>query len=130
VLIVDDSPTVHKLVESSLAPAGFQVVVAADGVEGLSRLKDLRPVLILLDISMPGMDGYQVCKVIKANPATADIPVVMLSGRDGLVDKVRARMAGSTVYVTKPFTRASLLQVVQKVVDARPKGAEGRPAGA
>jgi twitching motility two-component system response regulator PilG len=126
ILVVDDSPTVHKLVQSILQPSGFQVVVATDGVEGLSRLKELRPVLILLDITMPGMDGYQVCKVIKANPATADIPVVMLTGRDGLIDKVRAKMAGSTVYVTKPFSRASLQQVVDKLLGPRDQGADGR----
>lgn len=129
ILVIDDSPTVHKMVQSSLQPSGFQVVVATDGVEGLSRLKELRPVLILLDITMPGMDGYQVCKVIKANPATADIPVVMLTGRDGLIDKVRARMAGSTVYVTKPFSRASLQQVVERVLGTRDQGADGRKEG-
>jgi twitching motility two-component system response regulator PilG len=116
VLVIDDSPTVHKLVRASLAPAGFQIVTAADGIDGLSRLKELRPVLILLDITMPGMDGYQVCKVIKANPATAGIPVVMLTGREGLIDKVRARMAGSTLYVTKPFTQGSLQKIVLKLL--------------
>jgi twitching motility two-component system response regulator PilG len=126
ILVIDDSPTVHKMVQSILAPQGYQVVVATDGVEGLSRLKELRPVVVLLDITMPGMDGYQVCKVIKANPATADIPVVMLTGRDGLIDKMRARMAGSTVFVTKPFSRESLQQVVGKVVGPRAEVSPGR----
>lgn len=121
VLLIDDSPTVHKMVRSFLEPQGLQVVFAQDGIEGLSRLKELRPALILLDITMPGLDGYQVCKVIKANPATAEIPVVMLTGRDGLIDKVRARMAGSTVFVTKPFTRESLEGVVGRLVGAAEK---------
>lgn len=114
ILVVDDSPTVRKLVEITLERNGHEVVAAEDGMEALARINDLIPDLILLDISMPRMDGYQLCKTIKSNQETSHIPVVMLTGKDGLVDKVRARMVGSEEYLTKPFEPGTLVDLVQK----------------
>jgi twitching motility two-component system response regulator PilG len=114
ILIVDDSPTVRKLVTMTMEKSGYAVTSAADGYEAADRLLKGLPDLILLDIAMPGIDGYQVCKLIKGNRETANIPVVMLSGKDGFFDKIRGRMAGSTAYITKPFKPETLVQVVQK----------------
>jgi twitching motility two-component system response regulator PilG len=115
VLIVDDSPTVRKLVALTLERQGYRVRAAADGTEALRTLREQGvPDLILLDISMPGMDGYQLCKLLKQSPEAKHAPVVMLSGKDGFFDKVRGRMAGSTAYITKPFAPEALVQAVQK----------------
>lgn len=114
ILIVDDSPTVRKLVTVTLERQGYQVISAVDGMQALAKLNELVPDLILLDITMPHMDGYQVCKFIKSNNATKRIPVLMLSGKDGFFDKIRGRMAGSTEYLTKPFEPEVLLRAVEK----------------
>jgi twitching motility two-component system response regulator PilG len=122
VLIVDDSPTVRKLVSMTMEKNGYMVTTAADGYEAADRLLKGLPDLILLDIAMPGMDGYQVCKLIKENKETAKIPVIMLSGKDGFFDKLRGRMAGSTAYITKPFKPEELVETVHKYCNLRHQG--------
>ncbi len=121
ILVVDDSPTIRKLVGATLKKRHYQVIAAADGMEALSKLNDELPDLILLDITMPRMDGYQLCKIIRGNKETKDIPVIMLSGKDGFFDKVRGRMAGSTEYMTKPFKPKMLLQMVKKYIISKKK---------
>ncbi len=113
ILVVDDSATVRKLISSKLEKSGHNVVCAEDGVEALERLEEGLPDLVLLDISMPRMDGYEVCKQIRTNPAARDLPVIMISGKDGFFDKVRGRMAGSTGYVTKPFGPETLMKALE-----------------
>ncbi|MEM7030403.1 MAG: response regulator [Chloroflexota bacterium] len=117
VLIVDDSPTVRKLVTLTLERHDFRVYPANDGFEALSVLGKETPDLILLDITMPKMDGYQVCKIIRENQSTKNIPILMLSSKDGFFDKVRGRMAGSTDYLTKPFQPDTLLTSIQRYLD-------------
>ncbi len=119
ILAVDDSLTVRKIVSITLERLGYRVLTAADGMQALARLSEETPDLVLLDITMPRMDGYQVCKVIKQAPLTKSIPVVMLSGKDGFFDKVKGRLAGATDYITKPFREATLAEVVEKYVSAR-----------
>ncbi|MEO6655609.1 MAG: response regulator [Pyrinomonadaceae bacterium] len=113
ILIVDDSPTVRKLISGKLEKSGHNVVCAVDGVDALARLDEGLPDLVLLDITMPRMDGYEVCKRIRSNPDAKDIPVVMISGKDGFFDKVRGRMAGTTGYVTKPFGPETLMKALE-----------------
>lgn len=113
ILVVDDSPTVRKLIAGKLEKCGHDVFCSNDGVEAMERLEDLRPDLILLDITMPRMDGYQVCKLIRSNSLTKDVPVVMISGKDGFFDKVRGRMAGTSGYITKPFGPETLMKAVE-----------------
>ncbi len=112
ILIVDDSPTVRKILSLTLEKEGYKVVAANDGVLALAALGSLLPDLIFLDITMPTMDGYEVCRRIRKNPRTASVPVVMLSGKDGFFDKVRGRMAGATEYLTKPFQAPEVLRSV------------------
>ncbi len=114
VLAVDDSLTVRKIVAMTLERFGYRVLSAADGMQALARLNEHRPDLILLDITMPRMDGYQVCKTIKQNPYTRQIPVLMLSGKDGFFDKVKGKLAGATDYLTKPFQEDELVKAVEK----------------
>lgn len=113
ILVVDDSPTVRKLISGKLEKAGHNVICSNDGLEAIEKLDSLVPDLVLLDITMPRMDGYQVCKMIRANAATKDIPVVMISGKDGFFDKVRGRLAGTSGYITKPFGPETLMRAVE-----------------
>ena len=113
ILVVDDSPTVRKLIAGKLEKCGHEVFCSNDGVEAMEQLGSLRPDLVLLDITMPRMDGYQVCKLIRSNPETKDVPVVMISGKDGFFDKVRGRMAGTSGYITKPFGPETLMKAVE-----------------
>jgi Response regulators consisting of a CheY-like receiver domain and a winged-helix DNA-binding domain len=113
ILVVDDSPTVRKLIAGKLEKSGHNVFCSADGVEALEMLAGLMPDLILLDINMPRMDGYQTCKSIRSNESTKDIPIVMISGKDGFFDKVRGRMAGTSGYITKPFGPETLMKTVE-----------------
>jgi len=112
ILVVDDSPTVRKLISGKLEKSGHTVVCAVDGIDALNRIEEGMPDLILLDITMPRMDGYEVCKRIRTDPAAKNLPIVMISGKDGFFDKVRGRMAGSTGYVTKPFGPETLMKAL------------------
>lgn len=116
VLVIDDSPTVRKLVAITLEKVGYKVIAASDGVQSLAKIEETIPDLILLDISMPYMDGYQVCKLLKSDTKTKHVPILMLSGKDGFIDKVRARLAGSSGHISKPVDPGVLLAMVQKHV--------------
>jgi twitching motility two-component system response regulator PilG len=116
ILVVDDSATVRKLIAGKLEKSGHEVVCAVDGVDALEKIEDMVPDLILLDINMPRMDGYQVCKLIRNNHATENVPVVMISGKDGFFDKVRGRMSGTTGYITKPFGPETLMKALETYI--------------
>jgi twitching motility two-component system response regulator PilG len=112
VMIVDDSPTIRKILGLTLERAGYKVVAEPDGESAIERLIQVVPDLILLDIAMPKIDGYEVCKRIKQDPRTKHVPVVMLSGKGALFDKVKGHMAGASEYLTKPFETPAVLAVV------------------
>ncbi|MGO8947637.1 MAG: response regulator [Ktedonobacterales bacterium] len=114
VLVVDDSPTVRKIVQLTLQRERIHVVTAGDGLSALAAVADEQPDLILLDIMLPRMDGYNICQVVRRNNAFRDMPIIMLSGKDGLFDKMRGKLAGSTEYITKPFDSAELVQTVKR----------------
>jgi twitching motility two-component system response regulator PilG len=88
------------------------VTLAEDGFDGLSKIVEHSPDIVFCDIMMPRLDGYQTCSLVRQNPQFAKLPFVMLSSKDGLFDRARGAMVGSTEYLTKPFTRESLLNVV------------------
>jgi twitching motility two-component system response regulator PilG len=112
VMVIDDSNTIRRSAEIFLAQAGCQVVLAEDGFDALAKIADNAPQVIFCDIMMPRLDGYQTCALIKKNPNFSSTPVIMLSSKDGLFDRARGRMVGSDEYLTKPFTKDSLLQAV------------------
>jgi twitching motility two-component system response regulator PilG len=118
VMVVDDSATVRKLVTMILERENYKVLDAGDGLEALTILNEETPDFIFLDITMPRIDGYTLCKLIKNDEKTKDIPVVMLSGKDGFFDKVRGRMSGSSEHISKPFEPASLVIAVEKYLRA------------
>jgi twitching motility two-component system response regulator PilG len=114
VLVIDDSNTIRRSAEIFLKQGGYQVLLAEDGFDALSKVNDHEPDLIFCDILMPRLDGYQTCAIIKRNVKFANTPVIMLSSKDGLFDKARGRMVGSEDYLTKPFTKDQLLQAVEQ----------------
>ncbi|GAC1401300.1 MAG: twitching motility response regulator PilG [Ktedonobacteraceae bacterium] len=114
VLVVDDSPTVRKIVQMTLEREHIRVITAGDGLSALTCVADEMPAVILLDIQLPRMDGYHICQIIRKNLQFRQIPIIMLSGKDGLFDKMRGRLAGSTEYLTKPFEAGELVQTVKK----------------
>ncbi len=124
VMVIDDSNTIRKSAEIFLLQAGAQVVLAEDGFDALAKINDHLPDVIFCDILMPRLDGYQTCALIKKNPKFRATPVVMLSSKDGLFDRARGRMVGSDEYLTKPFTKDSLLATVRtQVAQAAAKSA-------
>ncbi|MGL1832352.1 response regulator [Rhodocyclaceae bacterium SMB388] len=112
VMVIDDSNTIRRSAEIFLSQAGCEVVLAEDGFDALAKIADHNPEVIFVDIMMPRLDGYQTCALIKKNPRLSSTPVIMLSSKDGLFDRARGRMAGSDEYLTKPFTKDSLLKAV------------------
>jgi twitching motility two-component system response regulator PilG len=112
VMVIDDSSTIRRSAEIFLVQAGCQVILADDGFDALAKVNDYQPDLIFCDILMPRLDGYQTCALIKKSARFHSTPVVMLSSKDGLFDRARGRMVGSDEYLTKPFTKDSLLKTV------------------
>jgi len=112
VMVIDDSNTIRRSAEIFLMQAGCKVILAEDGFDALAKISDHQPDLVFCDIMMPRLDGYQTCALIKKNPRFAQTPVIMLSSKDGLFDRARGRMVGSDEYLTKPFTKDSLLKTV------------------
>ena len=112
VLVIDDSNTIRRSAEIFLKQAGCEVLLAEDGFDALAKITDHEPHLIFCDILMPRLDGYQTCALIKKSPRYREIPVIMLSSKDGLFDRARGRMVGSDQYLTKPFTKDTLIRTV------------------
>ncbi len=113
-MIIDDSNTIRRSAEIFLGQVGCTVITAEDGFDALSKIADHKPDLIFCDILMPRLDGYQACSLIKKSPQYRDIPVVMLSSKDGVFDRARGRLVGSQDYLTKPFTKDTLLKSVSE----------------
>jgi twitching motility two-component system response regulator PilG len=112
VMVIDDSNTIRRSAEIFLLQAGFQVVLAEDGFDALAKIADHQPDVIFVDIMMPRLDGYLTCALIKKHAKFKSTPVVMLSSKDGLFDRARGRMVGSDQYLTKPFTKDTLIGAV------------------
>ncbi len=127
ILVIDDSNTIRKTAEALLTRAGYQVATAVDGFESLAKIAEDPPDLIFVDIMMPRLDGYQTCALVKNNRRFRHIPVVMLSSKDGVFDKARGRIVGADAYLTKPFGRQELLDVVARVAAAGATAAATAP---
>lgn len=116
VMVIDDSNTIRRSAEIFLKQAGCEIILAEDGFDALAKITDRQPDIIFVDVMMPRLDGYQTCSLIKKNSRFKSTPVIMLSSKDGLFDKARGRIVGSNEYLTKPFTKDSLLSTVQRYV--------------
>ncbi len=116
VLVVEDSPTTRKVIKMTLASNGFRVVEADDGVMALSRLNDENPDLIMLDVMLPKLDGYGILSILKKNKVLKNIPVLMLTSKTSLKDKLRGRFSSASAYLTKPFKPAELIAQVNQFI--------------
>jgi twitching motility two-component system response regulator PilG len=114
VMVIDDSNTIRRSAEIFLNQAGCEVILAQDGFDALAKIADHEPDVVFVDIMMPRLDGYQTCSLIKRNAKYRATPVIMLSSKDGLFDRARGRMVGSDQYLTKPFTKDTLLTAVRE----------------
>ena len=115
-MVIDDSNTIRRSAEIFLSQAGCEVILAEDGFDALAKIADHQPDVIFVDVMMPRLDGYQTCSLIKKNSRFKITPVVMLSSKDSLFDRARGRMVGCDEYLTKPFSKDTLLKAVQSYV--------------
>jgi DNA-binding response OmpR family regulator len=116
ILVVDDTPSNVKLLADALAPKGYAVVTAASGAEALEKVEAERPDLVLLDVVMPGMSGYEVCRKIRENPATGILPVVMVTALDPGQEKIKGLEAGADDFLTKPINQPELLARIRSLL--------------
>lgn len=116
ILVVDDEIYIVHILDFSLGMEGYEVVTALDGEQALEKLKAERPDLIVLDIMMPKLDGYEVCKNVKGNPDTAHIPVILLSAKGRNVDQKMGFDVGADDYITKPFSPRKLVERINQLL--------------
>lgn len=116
ILIADDEPTLRLLAHETLLGEGLEIVEANDGQEALSIARRDHPKLILLDVAMPGLSGLEVCQQLKADPATRDIVIVMLTALGQTKDREEAFASGADHYMTKPFSPSQLLKLVDQIL--------------
>jgi len=119
ILVVDDEIYIVHILDFSLGMEGYEVITALDGEEALKKIKDNKPDLIVLDIMMPKMDGYETCKVLKSNEDTKDIPIILLSAKGRNVDMQTGYDVGANDYITKPFSPRKLVERINSMLGQR-----------
>ncbi|EFH85694.1 response regulator [Ktedonobacter racemifer] len=122
VMVIDDSTTIRKIVEITLRREGFSVQSFPDGVEAVKSFQisgTQIPDLVILDIDLPKMNGYEIARYLRSKPAWKETPMMMLSRHNGVVDRLKARLAGVHLYLSKPFTTQALIQTVQDALSKR-----------
>ncbi len=116
VMVIDDSPTVRKIIETSLKREGFDSVSFPDGIEALRAITEHSlpriPDLVILDIGLPKMDGYEFARRLKSKPQFQQTVIIMLTARDGMIDRLKGRLAGAKDYITKPFRTQDVISAL------------------
>jgi DNA-binding response OmpR family regulator len=116
ILVVDDEPDAVELVEFNLKQSGYAVITAADGAEALKKARGQTPDLIVLDVMLPEMDGFEICKTLRLDSATAKVPILMLTAKAAEIDRVLGLELGADDYLTKPFSPRELLLRIKKII--------------
>jgi len=116
ILVVDDEPEAVELVEFNLKQAGYNVSTAADGAEALKKARAQTPDLIVLDVMLPEMDGFEICKTLRLDTTTAKVPIIMLTAKAAEIDRVLGLELGADDYLTKPFSPRELMLRVKKIL--------------
>jgi two-component system, chemotaxis family, response regulator PixG len=119
IVCIDDSPSVTAEIERCLAGKGFRVMAIHDSLKALMQVIRLKPDIILMDVGMPALDGYGLCAMLRKHPSFKKLPIVMVTGNTGLINRARASISGATDYLTKPFKGDELLKVVQRHLPKR-----------
>jgi twitching motility two-component system response regulator PilG len=114
ILIVDDSPTILRVIDLAIKDTGWEAYHAKDGLSALKLTKELEPDLILLDVMLPVYNGYQVCKLLKTNPKFKSTPIIMLTAKSSVLDRIKGRLANADMYLTKPFSQVELIEACSK----------------
>lgn len=117
ILIIEDDPIGLELIEYTLQQEGYETLTALNGVEGLAKAKDEKPDLVVLDVMLPGLDGFEVCHRLRAEPETARLPILMLSAKAREVDLDTGRRMGATIYLTKPMDPSALVVQVGTLLE-------------
>jgi two-component system phosphate regulon response regulator PhoB len=126
ILVVDDEPEAVELVEFNLKQSGYAVITAADGAEALKKARGQTPDLIVLDVMLPEMDGFEICKTLRLDPATAKIPILMLTAKAAEIDRVLGLELGADDYLTKPFSPRELMLRIKKIISRGQPGEKPR----
>lgn len=116
IMVVDDEPYIARVIKFKLEQEGYNVISANDGQTGLQRIREEKPDLVLLDVMMPGLSGYDVCQQLKQDPALAGIPVVILTAKGQERDREQGLNLGASDYITKPFSPNRLLELVKNMI--------------
>ncbi len=114
ILIVDNSKTMASVIASTLEKNNYNVMQVGDAISALAKINDTKPDLILIEIAIPHMSGYQLCKILKRNNLTKDIPIILMSGKEKMLSKIRSKLLGAKCYITKPFGLSTLLNLVEQ----------------
>ena len=115
ILLVDQSKTTQHIISETFDNEQYSITVSDNAIDAMSKINKKMPDIIMIDVSLPHMDGYQLCRVIRKNAETSSIPVVILSGKEGIFDRMKGKIAGASEYVTKPFRPSDLAEIVKKL---------------
>ena len=121
VMVIDDSNTIRRSAKLFLSSAGFDIIEVEDGFDALSKIMEQEPDLVFIDVLMPNLDGLQTCQIIRRNPMFKNLPIIILSSKDGEFDKAKGLMMGANDYLVKPFTKDSIIKVVKSYIDKKDK---------
>ncbi|KST66468.1 response regulator transcription factor [Mastigocoleus testarum] len=119
VLVVDDTPSQLELMNVYLQDGGYHVITASDAKDALLKAESYQPDVILTDVVMPGMSGFEFCRQLKRNPVTQNLPIIICSSKNKQIDKIWGMRQGADIYLTKPFSKQELIQALKSVLDSR-----------
>jgi DNA-binding response OmpR family regulator len=126
ILVIEDDPATSRLVDYSLRHEGYQVFTASNGLDGIRKALEEIPDLIILDVMLPGMDGFEICHRLRSETKTAEVPVLMFSAKSQDIDKTTGLLVGADAYLTKPAPPSSIVENVQKLIDTKHKPASDK----
>jgi len=116
ILVIDDAPSIIQLMEYWLKEAGYQILIAKDGLEGYESAKKNKPDLIILDVMIPKLDGFSLCRLLKSDEQCRNIPIIIVTAREQKDDKELGRQAGANIYIEKPIEQDVLLGTIKKLL--------------
>jgi len=122
ILVIEDDPSTVRLIKYTLQQEGYQVLTAPNGLEGIKKTKSEEPALVILDIMLPGLDGFEICHRLRADPQTAQLPILMVSGKAREIDRATGLKMGADDYITKPWHRPELVAKIAAMLEAKQCG--------